>query len=87
MGMGDFEAGDDEGDTFSTERTALGQPDLPGDRGEMRDRGGVEVDPVVDFGSRYDKGVALADRGNRQERHTDFVLIDESAWEFTIDDS
>jgi len=87
MGMGDFEAGDDERDTFGTERRALSQSYLSGDRGEMSDRWGVEVDPVVDFGSWYDKGVALADRGDRQERHTDFVPIDESAGELTIDDS
>lgn len=87
MSMRDFEAGDDERNAFGPERSALSQSDLSGDSGEMRDRWGVKVDPVVDFGSRHDEGMALAYRGDREERHTEFIPVDESAGEFTIDDS
>jgi hypothetical protein len=46
----------------------------------------VEINPVVNLGAWDDQGVALADGGDGQERHTEIIAIDEATREFPIDD-
>ena len=47
----------------------------------------VKVYPVFDLHPGHHKRVADCQRFNREKGHTDVVLVDETTWQFTVDDS
>ena len=84
--MRHLEPGDDERDSFSGKRFHLRGTNFASNDREVSGDLIRKVYPVIDFEAGDDKGVARADRSNREERNTDVVAVDESAREFAIDD-
>ena len=86
MSVGDFQSGDDERDSFGLKYAHLSRANLAGDDGEMAGKFVREIDPVVNFKSRNDKGVAGADWGDRQEGDAQIVSVNEPSWKVAVDD-
>lgn len=87
VGVGNFEAGDHQADADGTEGRLLGGRDHPGDFEEMRRDTRVEIDPVVDLGTRYDQGVPGRQRVDGQEADGDVVPPHEAPGELAGDDA
>src|ERR1700757_395311 len=84
--MGHFQPGDDHPGALGSERLAHGLADQLAHRHDAGESGTVDVLPLIDLGAWHDQRVALCHRLNRQERDDVVVLVDEAAWQFTVDD-
>ena len=86
MGVGNFQSGDDERDSFGVKCAHLGCANLAGNDGEMPGKFVWEIDPVVNFESRDNKCVAGANWGDRQEGDAHIVSVNEPSWKVAVDD-
>lgn len=86
MGVGDFQSGDDEGDSFGLKSAHLSRANLAGNDGEMPGKFVGEIDPVVNFEPRNNKGVAGADWGDRQEGDAQIVSVNEPSGKVAVND-
>ena len=84
--VGDFQSGDDERDSLGLECGHLSCANFSGDDGEMTSQFVREINPVVNFQSRNNKGVAGADWGDCKEGDADIVSVHEPAWEVAVND-
>ena len=84
--MGDFQPGDDEGDSFRLKCAHLGRANLAGNDGEMPSKFVGEIDPVINFEPRDNKCVAGADWGDRQEGDAQIVSVNEPSGKVAVDD-
>ena len=86
MGVGNFQSGDDERDSFGLKCAHLGHADLAGNDREMPGKFVREIDPVVNFESRDNKCVAGADWGDCQEGDAQIVSVNEPSGKVAVDD-
>ena len=78
--MGDFEAGDDEADSFAGESLFEGSCKQACSAEEVTAHGGVEIGPLVDLCHRTQQQVSVCDRVDGEERSTEVISVDESSW-------
>ncbi len=83
--MGDFQPGDDEGDSFGLKCAHLRSANLAGNDGEMPGKFVWEIYPVVNFEPRNNEGVAGADWGDRQEGDAQIVSVNEPSGKVAVD--
>jgi hypothetical protein len=86
VSVGDLQSGDDEGDSLGLKCAHLSRTNLAGDDGEMASQFVREINPVVNFQSRNNKGVAGADWGDCEKGDADIVSVNEPAWKVAIND-
>ena len=86
VSVGDFQPGDDERDSLGLKCGHLGCANLAGNDGEMSSKLVREIDPMINFESRNDEGVAGADRGDREESNAHIVSVNEPSWKVAVDD-
>jgi hypothetical protein len=86
VGVGDFQSGNDERDSFGLECGHLGCGNFATDDGEMPGDLVREIDPMVNFESRNHKGMAGADWGDCEEGDADIVSVNKPSWKVAIDD-
>ncbi len=78
--MGDFEAGDDEADSFAGESLFEGSCKQACSVEKVTAHGGFEIGPLVDLCHRTQQQVSVCDRVDGEERSTEVISVDESSW-------
>lgn len=86
MYVGNLEAGDHEPDFGGTVGTVERLADLLCNPRDVSDQAAVQVEPVIDFVSRNDECVPFTQWRYREERDAAFVLPNEPARQFAVDD-
>ncbi len=84
--MRNLVAGNDHPDLLALEGLGLGRRDAMGHCEQVRRQFGISVDPVIDFGDRYDQCVACGHRVDRHERDAAVVAMNERARNVAVDD-
>ncbi len=86
VSVGDFQSGNDERDSLGVECAHLSRANLAGNNGEMSGELVGKIYPMVNFESRNHKGMAGADRGDREESNAHIVSVNEPSWKVAVDD-
>ena len=86
VSVGDFQPGDDERDSLGLKCGHLSRTNFAGNDGEMSGKFVREIDPMVNFESRNNEGVAGADRGDREECNAHIVSVNEPSRKVAVDD-
>jgi len=83
----DFETGNHQPHPRGAEHGLLGTPDRVGHGHDVRGMFDWQVCPLIDLHARNHQSVAGGQRTNIEERDTDVVLPQHSAWDLPFDDS
>ena len=78
--VGDFEAGDDEADSFAGENLFEGSCKQTCSAEKVTAHRGFEIGPLVDLCHRTQQQVSICDWVDGEERSTEVISVDECSW-------